>query len=422
MRSGSPWTDMYRGAYTNRSERQRIMSKQIAVIEFGTSKIVTVIARSMGSKRVDIIGSGTVPYAGYKDGEWGDEAALMDAIQDSITAAELEANTKIQEVYVGVPGEYIHVRTGEAEVELPEDQVITEDVVNAVHDLVADKLHIIEEDAYVLHRSPAWFSIDDGKKTMLVLESKGTRLRACISFLLASTDYIEDMKYFLGGLGLRIMGFLSTSMGMSQLLLSNEERDRVAMLVDVGYLNTEVSVIEGDALIYHAMLGMGGGDITAAIAYAFRLSMSEAEQIKRAYLFNPDEFDQDDYYDVEGDYGEHFAFPRHEVAAVVENKTAELCGLIEKTLLNDANQYFGPRTQVQLTGGGISMMRGGREYLAARIGRPVKVPIAKSAKLNSPVYASALGLVNLIFESIEQPEGDYGGFAKKFTGFFKKGQ
>ena len=66
-------------------------------------------------------------------------------------------------------------------------------------------------------------------------------------------------------------------------------------------------------------------------------------------------------------------------------------------------------------------MRGGREYLAAQMGKPVKVPVAKSAKLNSPVYASALGLVSLIFDSIEQPEHSGDSITKKLTGFFKKG-
>ncbi len=63
---------------------------------------------------------------------------------------------------------------------------------------------------------------------------------------------------------------------------------------------------------------------------------------------------------------------------------------------------MGPRSQVFVTGGGLSMMRGGREYLAEKLGRPVKIPMAKAAKLNSPVYASALGLVDLVFDSIEQ--------------------
>ena len=395
--------------------------KQIAAIEFGTSKLVTVVALSGGLIHCDIAGSGTVPYAGFKDGVWGDEAGLIDAVQDSITAAELEANTKIQEIYVGVPGEYIHVRTAEAEIEFGEGHTITHDDIDAVQDMAADKLRLAEEDTLVMHRTPAWFSIDDGKKTMNPVDQRGSRLRVCESFVVASMDFVEDIKDIMGRLGITILGFLSPTLGACHLLLPPEERDRVAMIVDVGYLNTEVCVIEGDAIIYHALLGIGGGNITAQLAYGLGLSMGEAEQIKRAYLFDPDEFDQDNYYEVTADDGGRLVFPRKDVSRIIEKQTNELCDYIQKTLLNDAGQYFGPRTQVYLTGGGLAMMRGGREFLAASIGKPVKVPIAKSARLNSPVYGTALGLVSLILDSIDQAESfTENAFVNKITSFWKK--
>ncbi len=408
--------------HTYDAEKQiMVTKKQIAAIEFGTSKLVTVVALSGGLIRCDIAGSGTVPYAGFKEGEWGDPEGLIDAVQDSITAAELEANTKINEIYVGVPGEYIHVRTAEAEIVLEEGHTFSYEDIDAVQDLAADKLRIVDEDSLVLHRSPAWFSIDDGKKTMNPMGERGTRLRVSESFIIASHDFVEDVKSVMSRLGITIMGFLSPTLGASQLLLPPEERDRVAMLIDVGYLNTEVCVIEGDAIIYHAILGVGGGDITAQLAYGFNLSMTEAEQIKRAYLFDADEFDQDNYYEVDADDGGKLGFPRKDVSRIIEKQANEICDYIEKTLLNDAGTFFGPRTQVYLTGGGLAMMRGGREYLAAHIGKPVKVPIARSAKLNSPVYGTALGLVSLIFDSMDQPEGiKDSALAKKITNLFKR--
>ena len=76
--------------------------------------------------------------------------------------------------------------------------------------------------------------------------------------------------------------------------------------------------------------------------------------------------------------------------------------MINLTINNDAAEFLGSRSQVFLTGGGLALMRGGREYLSGKIGRPVKVAAAKSSKMNSPVFAAALGLADLIFDSIEQ--------------------
>ena len=71
------------------------MKTQIAAIEFGTSKIVTVIAQNSGMDRLDIIGSGTVPYDGFSEGDWNTPCQMIQRVRDSIAAAELEANTKI---------------------------------------------------------------------------------------------------------------------------------------------------------------------------------------------------------------------------------------------------------------------------------------------------------------------------------------
>lgn len=375
------------------------MKTQIAAIEFGTSKIVTMIAQSGGMDRLDIIGSGTVPYDGYSDGDWNTPGQMIQRVGDSIAAAELEANTKIKEIYVGVPGEYIHVRACESEVDLPDGEV-TEEAVNAVQDAAADKLRIRESGGMVMHRTPSWFIVDDGKKTMSP-GGRGAKLRAKTTFIIADPQFIEDVSEMLGQHDITILGFLSPSLGESLLVLSLEERDRGALLIDVGYLNTEISVVEGDAIVYHAILPRGGGHITADLAMELRVPMRAAEQIKRNYVFNPDEFDMDSFSEVYDDKGRRRTFPRDVVSRIAESSFKELSDMIAMTISNDAEQFLGKRSQVYLTGGGIALMRGAREALAAAIGRPVKISAAKSSKLNSPVYASALGLADLIFDSIE---------------------
>ena len=188
------------------------MSKtQIAAIEFGTSKIVTIIAQNGGIDRLEFLGMGTVPYDGYQDGDWNTPGQMIQRVRDSIAAAELEANEKIREIYVGVPGEYIHVCSAEAEVELGEEGV-TEVALDLVQDAAAEKLQIADMGGLVLHRSPAWFQVDDGKKTMEP-SGHGARLRACTSFIVADPQFIEDVKEILGALDVTIVGFLSPTLG-----------------------------------------------------------------------------------------------------------------------------------------------------------------------------------------------------------------
>ena len=379
------------------------MKTQIAAIEFGTSKIVTMIAQNSGMDRLDIIGSGTVPYDGYSDGDWNTPGQMIQRVRDSIAAAELEANTKITEIYVGVPGEYIHVRSCEAEVDLP-DGVVDQMAQDAVQDAAAEILDIRGEGGLVMHRTPSWFIVDDGKKTM-VPSGKGSTLRALTTFIVADPQFLDDVKEMLGILNIKILGFLSPTLGESLLLLSLEDRDRGALLIDVGYLNTEISAVEGDAIVYHAILPRGGAHITGELAQELRIPVRAAEQIKRNYVFNPDEFDMDSFSEVYDEYGERLTFPREVVSRIVESNFEELANMIDMTIRNDADQHLSKRSQVFLTGGGIALMRGAREVLAAKIERPVKVTAAKSSKMNSPVFSAALGLADLVFDSIEKNVG-----------------
>ena len=395
------------------------MKTQIAAIEFGTSKIVTVIAQSGGMDRLDIIGSGTVPYDGYSDGDWNTPGQMVQRVRDSIAAAELEANSKIREIYVGVPGEYIHVRSCETEVELPEGMV-DEAAINAVQDAAADRLHIGEEGGLVMHRTPSWFMVDEGKKTMTP-GGRGSRLKAMTTFIIADPQFIDDVSEMIGRQNVTILGFLSCSLGESLLVLSLEERDRAAVLIDVGYLNTEISVVEGDAIIYHAMLPRGGGHITADLAMKLRIPMRAAEQIKRGYVFNPDEFDTNSFSEVFDQNGRRMTFPRETVSKIVEESFSELAGMIDMTLRNDVKPLLGKRSQIFLTGGGIALMRGAREALAAKINMPVKVSAAKSSKLNSPVFSASLGLADLVFDSIERQDGQDERLGSRLKSLFGKG-
>ena len=395
------------------------MSKtQIAAIEFGTSKIVTIIAQNGGIDRLEFLGTGTVPYDGFQNGDWNTPGQMIQRVRDSIAAAELEANQKIKEIYVGVPGAYIHVCCTEAEIDL-KDEGVTEADLDLVQDAAAEQLRIAEMGGLVLHRSPAWFQVDDGKKTVEP-SGHGQKLRACTSFIVADPQFIEDVKEILGALDVTILGFLSPTLGESLLLLSIDDRDRVSMLIDCGYLSTEISVIRGEAIVYHAMLPMGGGRITADLAQQLRIPMRAAEQIKRSYVFNPDEFDQSAFSEVLDARGRRLSFPREVVSQCVEQSMDELCDMIDMTLKNDVMEYLGTRSQIYLTGGGIGLMRGARDHLAEKIGMPVKASAPKTAKMNSPVYSAVLGLLDLTFDSIERHDAAEESFGRKLTGLLRK--
>ena len=77
-------------ARTRRRERcdgrgmRVVMKNTVTAIDFGTSKIVALVAETSGRQRCDIIGAGFSAYSGFADGQWNEPNALNEAISNAV--------------------------------------------------------------------------------------------------------------------------------------------------------------------------------------------------------------------------------------------------------------------------------------------------------------------------------------------------
>ncbi len=242
------------------------MRSTISVIDFGTSKIVALIAEVSGRQRCDIVGAGTAAYDGFANARWNNAALVNEAISSALTSAEEQARSSVKNVYAGVPGQFSKVYSFEVKVDLQgADPRVSARDISTLFALADEQVAGIP--GTPIHRSPAWFVVDDGKKTLEPLNQHGNELRALISYVIADRFFIEDITQRLLAIGKTAAGFFSTPMGEAMLYISETDRDRTAVLIDIGYLNTEVIAVEGDAIIFHKILPLGGGHISADLAY-----------------------------------------------------------------------------------------------------------------------------------------------------------
>lgn len=378
------------------------MKTTAAVIDFGTNKIVTVLAESGAFSRCEIRGTGTVPYAGFQKSQWIEPIELAGQVKQSIAAAELEAKASIKEIFVSVPADFLEIRLSDAEVPIAgEDGRITEDDMDAVQDAAADSLALVSSGACVVHRSPAWFSIDGGKKSMTPIQiaRKGRNIRALTSFAVADSGFVTQMRELFGSLQIAIRGFVAPALGEAVLYIPTEERDRTAALVDVGYLNTEISVIEGDAIVYHKVLSVGGGFITADLVENLGIDMAAAEKLKREFSFDVDELSQQQGYSVMVE-GNRLDFTVGHVAGAMARTMDELLQGLEDAI-REAGSALSTGAKIYLTGGGLAPMTGAADWLSDKLDRTVKEVQASSAKLSGYWFASVLGEMDQVFDTLE---------------------
>ena len=381
-----------------------MMKKATAVLDFGTSKVLVLLAEESAYQKVTITSAGMAQYDGFMNGEWNAPSEVSDAIASAVEAAENKVGTHIKEVYVGVPGEFVRVYVIESSVALQgADPKVTSADVEKLQRQATEMLD--RPTGVIIHRSPAWFKVDGGQKTLEPVDQKGSTLEGMIGFVLADQFFINDVTERLKELGIEVRGFFSTSVGEAMQMIPFEERDHTAILVDVGYLSTEVMAVEGDALIWQKVLPVGGAHITLDLTYGLEKPFDMCEKIKRAYTFNAPKNTQ---IEVQGENGQMESFSGEQVSMIIDARVDEMLEMIDDAIKKGGIRR-GNWSNVYFTGGGLMPMAGARVYAAGKLSRNVREAAAKTVKLKpAQIYASGSGLLELVYNTIEQEEQDEG--------------
>lgn len=378
-----------------------MMKKATAVLDFGTSKVLVLLAEESAYQKVTITSAGMAQYDGFMNGEWNAPGDVTDAIASAVEAAENKVGTHIKEVYVGVPGEFVRVYVIESSVTLQgADPKVTSADVEKLQRQATEMLD--RPTGVIIHRSPAWFKVDGGQKTLEPVDQKGSTLEGMIGFVLADQFFVNDVTERLRELNIEVKGFFSTSVGEAMQMIPFEERDHTAILVDVGYLSTEVMAVEGDALIWQKVLPVGGAHITLDLAYGLEKPFDMCEKIKRSYTFNAPGNTQ---IEVQGEDGPQ-TFSGETVSMIVDARVDEMLEMIDEAIKKSGIR-LGNWSNIYFTGGGLMPMSGARIYAASKLSRNVREAATKTVKLKpAQIFASGSGLLELVYNTIELEEQD----------------
>lgn len=245
---------------------------------------------------------------------------------------------------------------------------------------------------------------------------KGRQLKALISFVTANKFFLDELNNRMNAMGITVKGFFSTPSGEAMLFLPEEDRDRTAVLIDVGYLNTEIMVMEGDAMLFHHNIVMGGGYMAADLSEQLDISLEAAEKIKREYIYGM--VTGDNTYSIGQAEGQKpVTFDREQVAAILEPEVDAMAAAIREAL-EESGVKLGGWSNIYLTGGGLAFNRGGRDYLASKLERPVRDIPKRTTKLNNHSFSSALGLIDLIIDTLEHQKQPKTGLLASIQDFF----
>ena len=380
--------------------------KNVAVMDFGTSRISVIIGDRGINNTFDVRGFGEINYAGFMDGQFLEPDRLPESIRAVLAMAENNARAKITDLYVGVPAEFCVSAVRSSQRNFPKKHKVTEQDIQSMYDEAdefgASTTHV------VINRSPIYFSLDDNRR---VINPKGivtTKLGARFSFVLAERNFLNIVSSVLEMLRIKFVDFLSESLAESLYLIEPSDRDACAILVDCGYLTTSVSVIMGDGLVSLHSFSLGGGHIVADLSEQFDLPFGVAEQLKRKIVlsFQPE---KGDYYElVQGE--KEYKVDAGIANAVVSSRVTQIAKMVGKCL--DSCKFEYPDyVPILLTGGGISYLKGARDLMSKVLNKDTRVIAPPVPQLDKPHVSSILGLLDV---ALKQNKLDNSLFTKIF--------
>lgn len=399
------------------------LKQNVAIMDFGTSKITVLIGSRGRNNSICIDGVGICEYDGFCGGTWLGAGDPVPFAERAIKLAEDRANADISKLYIGVPGDFSACYVNEVSMALNKRRKITALDVEALQEQGNEYDGL--DGCKVINIEPIYYTLDDGHKLIAPVGIASTKLGGSISYILADVGFIETASAAAYSAGIADVEFVSQPLAQTLFLFDGFRRDKCVMLADVGALCTTIAIGRGDGLCRQYYFPWGGDRITVALSVGLVIPYEEADELKRKAVLSldpdykeppppPDPSGRDKKplfpngtkiiqteYEIEINNERH-VYPVAKTNEIIKNELKKLVMYVEKTL-KLCDYKYPAYTPLSVTGGGINHIRGAAEFVASELGRDVETVKTSlpMPELDRPEHSSALGLMDMVLSSVD---------------------
>jgi cell division protein FtsA len=255
----------------------------IVGLDLGSSKVSVAISEIDEYGNIYILGVGKVESkGGIRSGVIINLESAVNAINQAVEEAEIQAGREINGVFVGIAGTHIETINSKGVVAISgHDKEIDENDINRV--IEAAKAVAIPMDREVLHIIPQNFIVDGQKNIRYPIGMVGTRLECQIHMLTTPISSIQNVVKCLDRCGLEIYDIVLQNLAASRAVLDDDEKEIGVLMIDIGAETSKTSIYYKGAPYYHSIYPLGGYLITNDIAAGLKVSLSTADKIKLVY-------------------------------------------------------------------------------------------------------------------------------------------
>ena len=369
------------------------MAKSIAVIEFGTSKIVCATAKRDAFNVFSVETFKQIQYNGIKDGKIVSLEDTKEKVLKVLKETRNASNKRIHAIYVGVPACFCQVGFFESSVEI-NSRIITaehmEKAVNHGHDKVSKEYRL-------LSAMPVYFRLDDGQYYLDPENMQSSKMTAGVSYIVAERSALRQIYNIFDEMNIAVVKLIPDFLAEGLFIVPPHYRDEVAAYVNCGKYDTNVSILCGDAVVENHNIRIGGQDITRDLSRVLKIDLNAAEKLKRRFTLGMDYSDTDYEYIIDEEGNGH-KFSCDLVEKIIESRVEQLAEII----YNKIDRCVLPvscKNPVILSGGGLVLIRGIKELLIKNFNRKIHVAKINCLPQDAPNYSTIAGIIHYLFDS-----------------------
>ncbi|KAB2644145.1 MAG: cell division protein FtsA [Verrucomicrobia bacterium] len=387
-------------------------------LEIGTTKICVIVAEGLPDGSIHILGVGETPSRGVRKGEIIDFASVTECVREAIIDAEEKSNVEIRSVWVALSGGHLQSFNNRGTWILPEDHdAINQEDLRMV-EMNAKEVTLPSANAF-LHTIIQNYHVDGNRN---VIDPEGmiaSRLEADFHIVHGIKNRIQNTLRCLESLKLDVEDIVMNSLASAQVVLTQQQKDLGALVIDIGGGTTDFLVYIDGAVRHSGVLALGGDHITNDISIGLRLPIvrSELLKIEEGSAFLSGEQGEEKIH-LKNDTGfSGCEIDRNALNTIIHARVNELMQLLRREVERGCHlDLLG--AGIMLTGG-CSKLRGIKKLTEEVFKLPVSVPLSShvsgpTSTFENPEFSTAIGLTkyaNAVYS--ETPEEN---FFSKITG------
>ena len=373
-------------------------------LDLGASKVVAVVAVQEDGALKVTGASLANPQGGIRQGEITDINSTVAAINRAVGEAMRTAGqTKVDGILVSVDGIQFKGENLRDSVTISSsDRVITRHDRDRVMEQATNACKLAKEET-VLHKIPQMFHIKGQRDIKNPVNMIGDTLEAEVRIVVAPGSVLENINRALQLSGLQGAKLWYSPLVSAKAVLTREDAENGAVVVDIGDQLTHLGVFMRGALFHSDVIPIGGMHFTKDLEITKHLGgISVAERIKRLYgTVLSVQVPHEEMIELE-DEGRQVS--RRELAEVLHARAVELITMVLAQI--------GKSGIIHEIHGGIHLVGGGAllphlPILAQNILGSHRVVLGKVSGLQglpqvvaNPLYTNALGAVKVLNEDM----------------------